>query len=189
MNVTLLGTASAEGLPGLFCRCETCKKASLKCALDTDLMAFTLHLVVPEEPFIVAGYEAFPLRANHDGSRVCLNYVLRSPSGESLLYASDTGWYDDATWRLLESFQLDGIIVECTQKDEGGYPGHLSIPEVARMRHRLLAAGALRPEAPVVATHFSHHIGLMHDELEALLAPHGIRAAYDGMMLQVDPAQ
>src|SRR5436305_7709524 len=26
MKVTLLGTASAEGMPGLFCRCETCAK-------------------------------------------------------------------------------------------------------------------------------------------------------------------
>lgn len=271
MKVTLLGTGSAEGMPGLFCRCATCTRIRaaggknirtrssalidsvfkidfppdtftqvnqsnldlsemaavlfthghddhfspaefqyrgqyfvapaytnalellgprdvvdrLKCVLDPQLMAFSLRAVEPERPFIVLGYYVFPFLANHDDDRTCLNYVLKSPDGASLLYASDTGWYPEETWKLLENFQFDGVIVECAKRDEGGYFGHLSIPEVIRMRRRLEATGSLSADAPMFATHFSHLMELLHDDLEAELVPYGIQPAYDGLTVEI----
>jgi phosphoribosyl 1,2-cyclic phosphate phosphodiesterase len=273
MKATLLGTASAEGMPGLFCRCASCDRARaaggknirtrssalidgvlkidfppdtlaqvvrngidlsqieavlfthghddhfspselqyrgryfvttpltrpldvygpadvidrLRCLLDPDLIAFNLHVVEPERSVDVGGYEAFPFLANHDDSITCLNYILKGPDGASLLYATDTGWYPERTWRMLEQHHFDGAVVECTKRDESGYPGHLSIPELIRMRRRLEAAGSLAPSALMMATHFGHQMELLHDELEAALAPHGIHAAYDGVELDIVP--
>jgi phosphoribosyl 1,2-cyclic phosphate phosphodiesterase len=274
MKLTLLGTASAEGLPGLFCRCSTCGRARseggknirtrssalvdttlkidfppdtlsqvvhngidlsliqavlfthghddhfspselqyrgryfvtspldnpleifgprdvidrLKCVLNPELITFTLCVVEPEAALRIAGYDVFPFAANHDDSRTCLNYILTGPDGASLLYASDTGWYTEATWDLLQQFKFDGIVVECTKRVEGGYAGHLSIPEVLRMRRHLVETGSLSATAPVLATHFGHQMELLHDELEATFSPHGICAAYDGVTVDIHPA-
>jgi phosphoribosyl 1,2-cyclic phosphate phosphodiesterase len=157
----------------------------LKCLLSPELMDFSLHVVEAERPVMVAGYEAFPFLANHDESITCLNYVMKSPDGACLLYASDTGWYQAETWGLLEQFRLDAVVVECTKREDAGYSGHLSIPEVFRMRRRLLDSGILRPDAPIIATHFSHQMGLTHDELEAVLGAEGVLAAYDGMTIEI----
>jgi len=161
---------------------------SVSCSLDPELVSTALHCIEPDRPVSVIGYQVFPFTANHDPSRVCLNYVIKGPDGASLLYASDTGWYPERTWKLLEKFQIDGVIVECTKREEGGYPGHLSVPEVARMRKRLESTGSLRPGAPMIATHFGHLMGLLHDELETLLSIDSIQAAYDGMTIDINPA-
>jgi phosphoribosyl 1,2-cyclic phosphate phosphodiesterase len=38
----------------------------------------------------------------------------------------------------------------------------------------------LHAERRVVVTHFSHNIGLLHDDLAAIFAPDNIEVAYDG---------
>lgn len=40
-------------------------------------------------------------------------------------------------------------------------------------------------QGQVVATHFSHNMGLMHEDLEQLFKSSGILVAYDGMVLQL----
>ena len=275
MKVTLLGTGSAEGMPGLFCRCAMCERVRaaggkdirtrssslidgilkidfppdiltqslrtnldlrsiaavlfthghddhfspgelqyrskyfvdtpireplaifgprdvierVRGELDPDLMAFSLHTVAPECAVTVAGYDVYPFAANHDHSRMCLNYILRGPDGASLLYATDTGWYDERTWSLLKPFRLDGVVVECAKREEGGYPGHLSIPEVIRMRRMLVDMGVLAPDAPVVGTHFCHLMNLMHHELEVMFAGSGVTAGYDGATIEIRPSR
>lgn len=272
MKILLLGTSSAEGWPGLFCRCPACAKARalggknirtrssalidgvlkidfppdtlhqlIRCNLDllsleallithghddhfapaelqyrgihfvpepledrlpvygpVDVMQtiqrtrelqdapLELHCMEPFEAMDVAGYTVTPVLAQHDPARLCFNYLIADRSGKTLLYATDTGWYHQPTWRYLLSTRLDGIVVECTKgPHEGGYPAHLSIPDVVRMREKLIAGGALRADAPVVTTHMSHLGGLLHDEMEAALQPHGIQVGYDGMTFEL----
>jgi phosphoribosyl 1,2-cyclic phosphate phosphodiesterase len=275
MEITLLGTSSAEGWPGLFCRCDACLKARhlggknirtrttaliddilkidfppdtlyhvirdnldlrrlrallfthahddhfswaelqylgryfvsdevvtplniygprdvIQCLahhLNLDMIPLVLHRLMAWEPTNVAGYTVTPILAQHDPSQECFNYIIEDAEGSTLLYATDTGWYHETTWRFLENTRLDGIIVECAKGPiEDGYMGHLCIPEVIRMRQRLIRCGALRTDAPVITTHFSHLGGLMHDELEAVLKPEGILPGYDGMSLPVEQA-
>lgn len=270
MKVTLLGTSSAEGWPGLFCRCEACDIARrlggknirtrtttliddvlkidfppdtlyhvirynldlrrlkallfthahddhfswaelqyrghyfvptpvtdplhvygprdvIQCLahhLDLDMIPLTLHRLMAWEPASIGDYTITPILAQHDPSQECFNYIIQDQNGSTLLYATDTGWYQETTWRFLENARFDGVVVECAKgPNVGGYTGHLSIPEVVAMRERLLRAGALRPDAPVVTTHFSHLGGLLHEELEAVLEPNGIAPGFDGMSI------
>lgn len=272
MKMTLLGTSSAEGWPGLFCRCEACGKArqlggknirtraaaliddvlkidfppdtlyhvirynlDLRCLrallfthahddhfsapelqyrsehfvpapikealpiygptdvihclehrLDIGHVPVELHPLAPWETVTIADYRVTPIIAQHDPSQMCFNYIIQDPDGATLLYATDTGWYHEPTWEFLEAFALDAIVVECAKGPvEGGYMAHMCIPEVIRMRNRLIARGAFHPESPMITTHFSHLGGLMHDELNAVLNPHGIEAGYDGMTFHV----
>lgn len=274
MNVTLLGTGAAEGWPGLFCRCETCRKArtlggknirtrssalidgvlkidlppdtfhqvvangidlcGLKALLFTHIhddhfcgselqylgpyfvtsplpeplpiygppeviawleanfagknLPITLHTLVPWQTVCVARYRITPLLAQHDHSTTCFNYLIEDAKGAVLLYASDTGWYEEPTWEFLQDVVLDGILAECQKgREEGGYPGHLSLGDVLHLRERLIAGGTFAPDKPCVVTHLSHMSGMMHEEWEAYCAPHNIQTAYDGMTFAVPP--
>lgn len=156
--------------------------------LEKHPLPFTLHSLSPWKATQIACYEVTPVMAHHDPSITCFNYIVRDAKGTTLLYASDTGWYDEPTWNFLKATSLDALIVECTKGAlSGEYDGHLGLLEVVRMRQMLQEWGCLKREAPVVATHFSHNGGMTHEQLEAALAAEHIVAAYDGYNLTVGP--
>ncbi len=158
----------------------------IKAAIDTDLLPFSLHVLQPNEPVGIAGYTVTPVLAQHDPKIVCFNYLITDPAGATLLYATDTGWYEEETWRVLEQNRFDGIVVECGNgPEEGGYAGHLSIREIHALRERLLASGSITQTTPVAATHFPHLSGMLHAELEAAFEPSGVLASYDGMEMVI----
>jgi phosphoribosyl 1,2-cyclic phosphate phosphodiesterase len=162
----------------------------LRKTLDLTRLPLTLHTLAPWKTVSIGAYRVTPILAQHDPTQVCFNYILQDMEGATLLYASDTGWYEEPAWRFLEKYTFDGIVAECSKGPiEGGYMAHLCIPEVVRMHQRLLAAGCFYPGNPMVTTHFSHLGGLMHDELEAALSPHGIAAGFDGMSFLVSAAR
>jgi len=276
MNVTLLGTASAEGWPGLFCRCESCARARrlggknirtrssslidgvLKIDFPPDILHQVIqnnldlqslkavlfthghddHFSVPELQYLgkyftseaiktvlpiygppdvierlrellnpmlvpvalhtlqmwkrtcVAGYGVTPIRAQHDTSRECYNFLIQDESGTTLLYATDTGWYEEETWHFLAGKWIDGIVVECTKGlKQDGYMAHMCIPEIIRMRDKLQAMGTLAPGAPIVTTHHSHLCGMMHEELSAVLAPSRIQVGFDGLTFPLEHSE
>lgn len=140
--------------------------------------------LITVEPFapINAGHLTFtPIIARHNPNELCLNYVIESGSAR-VLYASDTGEYEQPTLDFLRSRDYDLLIIECTQ---GTNPGpatyHMSFEAVLRLRDELAKAGGTR----TVMTHFSHNIGLLHEELEAIANPEGVEVAYDGIVLEV----
>lgn len=159
----------------------------IQASVDIDRLPFSLHVLQPDETALVAGYRVTPILAQHDPSIVCFNYMITDPTGATLLYATDTGWYEEETWRILERNRFDGVVIECGNgPEQGGYAGHLSIQELSALHARLVASGSLTETTPMVATHFPHLGGLLHEQLEAALAPHGIQAAYDGLELTID---
>ena len=56
------------------------------------------------------------LKAQHDPERMCLNYLV-SRGGKTLLYATDTGVYQEPTWKFLAGFHLDGVVMEPAMSD------------------------------------------------------------------------
>lgn len=161
--------------------------ARLEQGLDLSRLPITLHTLRPWETVAIEGYRVTPVLAQHDPSQTCFNFIIEAPDHATLLYATDTGWYEEPTWQFLSQYRFDGIVVECTKGPvEGGYMAHLSIPEVLRMRDIFLRQGSFHPDSPMVTTHHSHLGGMMHDELEACLNPHGIQPGYDGMTFHVE---
>jgi phosphoribosyl 1,2-cyclic phosphate phosphodiesterase len=155
--------------------------------LDLERVPIRLHTLQPWQTVTIDEYRVTPILAQHDPTQVCFNYILQDAAGATLLYASDTGWYHEPTWEFLKRFKLDGIVAECAKGPvEGGYQAHMCIPEVIRMRERLIQMNAFHPDSPMITTHFSHLGGLMHEELEACLHPHNIQVGYDGCHFYVD---
>ncbi len=145
---------------------------------------FDLQLAQPGEPFEIAACTITPLEADHDSSQQCLFYLFES-SGKAYLQANDTGYFPEATWDRLAGKRLDAVSLDCTNGKVDHRQGHMGVDAVIDVVERLRKQGQLAPGAPAVATHFSHNGGLLHDELEAALNPHGIDVAYDGMRLAI----
>jgi phosphoribosyl 1,2-cyclic phosphate phosphodiesterase len=153
----------------------------IRATVEAGKLPLDLQCVEPWETVLCGSYLITAVQAHHDPDQVCLNYLI-SNGNRTLLYATDTGVYDEPAWRFLDGRKIDGAVIEASKGPiEGGYDGHLSIPDVIRMRERLVKMGCLRSDATVVTTHHSHLGGLMHEEIEAMLRPHGILAGYDGM--------
>lgn len=154
--------------------------------LDREKYPLALHTLQAEKTLLISDYHVTPIIANHDLSQDCFNLIIQDAEGVTLLYATDTGWYKERTWNFLKQFHIDGIVVEATKGlQEDGYEGHLSIPQVIAFRERLLNDGVILPDCTIVTTHLSHLSGLMHDEMERLLAPHHIQTGYDGMTFHI----
>lgn len=128
-----------------------------------------------------------PLAANHmTPAAAPLIYVI-SRHGKNVLIANDTGYFPEESWRTLARVRLDAAVLESC--GGAGKPelrdGHMGLRTTVACRDRLLELGALVPESPVVANHFSHNCGNSHDELVAAFGAHGIAVAYDGMVLSL----
>lgn len=271
MQVKLLGTGAAEGMPALFCACPTCREcrrlggkdirtrssALFDGVLKVDLPPDTLHHVISEGldltkvrhlffthshddhcavselqylswmfvPYTIseslhiyasdailkriretldtpdlpirmhlltrwqtveAGYfRVTPIVANHTEHEECFNFLI-ADGNHSFLYATDTGWWSEETWKFLETQSVDAMVIECTKgMNRGGYMAHLSIPDIVDIRMRMLETGIMQPGARVITTHHSHMAGMLHTELESHLGRHQIEVGYDGLVIDV----
>ncbi len=143
------------------------------------------HPVMPFLSYTVGNLTVTPITARHKRDELCLNYILEK-NNKRVLYASDTGWYDEPTWNYLEKLSLDLVILECGKGiSENTYDGHMNLDECARFREKLLTTETLLPETPLYLTHICHTGLLLHDEMVERATPHGLLVAYDGLELSI----
>ncbi len=270
MKIHILGTAAAEGFPGLFCRCEHCVKArklggknirSRSSAIIDDILkvdfppdsyyhmlrdgidmaaikyllithAHSDHLQADElenrnpvyahgidhplkiyghdlalqrclqsvtlnkdrlELHLIHPYRTFelekdtfvtPLPADHDQRQTCFIFYIER-NGKTLLYGHDTGWFPEETWQWLEGKTLHAALLDNTNGPLPGRRNHMNNEAILEMKAVFESKKMITPDSKIVVTHFSHNCGMMHEDLESFYAPHGIQAAYDGMILTV----
>ncbi len=142
--------------------------------------ALDLQLARPGVSFQIGSHTITPLQADHDKTQECLFYFFES-GDRTFLQANDTGYFPEATWDWLEGRRIDAVSLDCTNGQLSGRQSHMGVEAVVDVVERLRKQGQLAPTARAIATHFSHNGGLLHHELEAAMAPHGIEPAYDGM--------
>jgi len=272
MKIQILGTAAAEGWPGIFCGCDTCKRAriaggkdlrsrsslqiddvykidfppdtyyhiirygldlsrlkylffthshgdhfapdeisysregfshnlvnapikvyanskmirALKSDCDKFDMPLELHVAEPYAPIKADHLTFIPIAAEHSKTEQCLNYVIQSDN-VTVLYASDTGEYGREAIAFLSNLKFDALITECTFGTISPHRAlvHLNLDAVLGLRDRLAGSNALKSTTRTIITHFSHNIGLLHDELEQIAEKQGVEVAYDGMIIEV----
>ena len=141
----------------------------------------------------VGGLAVKTVKANHTAhgqGEYAINYLVELPNRRSLLYACDTGYYTDDTWRYLEGKHVDTLIMECTfagRTDRPELPsGHLDLPSFFKMLERMTAIGVADSRTSVYATHFNPHQGLTHHEIQKRFDDSRFRvvAGYDGLRLE-----
>jgi phosphoribosyl 1,2-cyclic phosphate phosphodiesterase len=142
------------------------------------------HEVEAGSSYNVGKARLFPFKANHFEEKSALIYVFQK-DGLNLLYGNDTGFFLEEVWDGLQRFNLDVVLLDCTHGRDDNWDNHMGISAVIKTRERMLEMGIASEETIFVATHFSHNGGLLHDELEEKLNPHGFLVAYDGMRLEI----
>ena len=144
-----------------------------------------MHVIRPMESFSTGGCDVRALPAQHDSKQDCFLYRIRK-EGKTLLYAHDTAYFSEETWEALSGEHLDCVVLDCTCcAKPSHFDGHMGFPENLKVKERLYSMGAADANTLFVATHFVHSDNPIREELEAVMAPHGFIAAYDGMELEV----
>ncbi len=137
------------------------------------------------EPFTHCDFTITPVAAMHNSVEDCQNHIIER-GGKSLLYATDTGIWQDRTWAFLKNFALDCLVIECTEGlADAGYVGHLTLDECVTVVDRLRREGILKRDATVVTTHHSHNGAATHGELVVAMEPYGIEVGYDGYSVEI----
>lgn len=139
---------------------------------------------------MVGSYDVRVLPARHrvfrDGDAVL--YDLTGPGGARLLWATDTGPWDDEWFAAVRDARYDAVFLEETLGDrEEISPAHLGLPRFAEMLRRLREVGAIDRCTDVVAVHLGHH-NPPPDQLDGRLRELGARAGVDGEVVTLQAA-
>jgi phosphoribosyl 1,2-cyclic phosphate phosphodiesterase len=140
--------------------------------------------IVPFETIDTGTARVTALPANHDPDETCLLFYIEK-EGKTVFYGHDTGLLPEETWAWLSTRELDLAILDCTNGNLPFTGGHLNIEAVLGIRTRMRDNGMLRNGTRTIVTHFSHNIGLQHEDLTSIFDPEMITVAYDGMVLHI----
>ena len=133
-------------------------------------------------------YEIIPLRANHEKAEACVFYSIRErKNGKAILYAHDTGIFQEDTWDFLENLPVCYGLVSLDCNSMLGRDGrnHMGYQDDLEVLERLRKMGRIDQNTVVVLNHFSHNSNVTHEEMVQATADAGIRIAYDGMVCQI----
>ena len=111
-------------------------------------------------------------------------YLLER-KGKRLLYAHDTGIPKDEVFDCLAGQALDAVSLDCTGAYLGAGEHHMHIPGCETVVRRLQESGALKKDAKVILSHFSHGGGATQAGLEMEARKRGWIAAYDGLAIEI----
>jgi phosphoribosyl 1,2-cyclic phosphate phosphodiesterase len=143
-----------------------------------------VHTVRAFESWQSGDYSITAYRAFHAVDSLEALFYSLDDGNHAILYATDTGSFPEDTRQALVGRSFDVIILEETMGD-GNYEQHLGFDTFLEQVDWIRTAGLLRPGGRVVATHFSHSGNPLHDDLEAILNPHDVEVAYDGMEIHL----
>lgn len=183
-----------EGLPDWELRGSEASLSSILALSTLDRIKLRPRPVRAFETFPLGAYTVTALRARHDPAQEPLFYAIRHGDA-ALLYATDSGPWFPETWSALEELGAEGVrfgvaIIEATsgtaRRPPDAPPGmHMGFKDMAEHMQGLRDRGLVRPDARMIAHHFSHNAVPPYDETASLLAPEGIVPAYDGMVVEV----
>jgi phosphoribosyl 1,2-cyclic phosphate phosphodiesterase len=161
-------------------------------------VAVTLHPVSPFQCWDAGPggrYRVWSFAANHGSPEMeaMLLAVQERGPGRTLLYATDTGPFPDATWEALERLRgapdglppFDAVVVDATWGVDEARPSHMSIEQALAQIDGLARRGLLKSGAARLCHHFWHGGTPPHEELVEILAARGARPAYDGLTLEL----
>lgn len=153
---------------------------------ERGLIAQNRCRYIPVEPFVPFevedGYRITALPADHDSRCDPVFYSIEK-DGKALLYAHDTGCFNESVWQYLAqngAFQL--VSLDCTDmSDTRPRNGHMSLLTCSEVHRRMLDIGAADAQTRFVLNHFSHNATPLYEEALAVAQENGFELSFDGM--------
>lgn len=145
-----------------------------------------LRPISPYRQYKADGYRIAAIPANHKtGIRgeIALNYIIER-GGRAVLYASDTGPYSSEVLEYLLKRRFDAIVVECTMGRRSS-EHHMNYESVLAFHQWAKGVGVIKEDGRFIATHFAHDGCGTYPDVRAILRPHGIIVAHDGLRVRI----
>ena len=137
----------------------------------------------PYERYSLGSYAITPLEASHNVPQSLL-YLIEH-EGKTMLYGTDTGAILPRAQEFLSGKKLDIVCLDATAGRNHGKPQrHLGFSDIIEIKEKFIQTGCCDGATLFFATHFTHFTGMLHEEIEEFFAPYGIRAAYDGLIVE-----
>ena len=152
---------------------------------DPSLFRLETCTVHANDTWEHAGYQFSAYHAYHAVGHLETLFYSIDDGQHAFLYATDTGSFPDDTWQALQDKTFDVIILEETLGVDN-YSQHMGFETFLEHVERMRAAGMLRPGGRIIAHHMSHSGNPPHEKVEAILNPHGVEVAYDGLEVRIE---
>lgn len=152
---------------------------------DMEELKINLHEIREGKEEKTDGYRILPVRGNHGSQQGFSHSYIIQKDGKTLLYALDSGSYDEDQFALIQEYQYDAVIMEGTTGLNEQYGGHMCLVNNIRIRERLKENKCLRENSRFLLTHLSPHWCPPHDWYESIVASEGLELAYDGLQIEI----
>jgi phosphoribosyl 1,2-cyclic phosphate phosphodiesterase len=153
---------------------------------------YPVHALQFFERYSIGELEVETVKGSHaaEGEKqYSLNYLIRLPDGRRLLYAVDTGYYLEETWKFLRGRHVEILIMDCTeagrtQGEERPFAHHNGRSFLGTLE-RMRSIGFIDGDTRIFATHIQPHQGLFHEEIQRFFdqSPFAVTVAYDGLRI------
>lgn len=152
---------------------------------DMEELKINLHEIREGKEEKTDGYRILPVRGNHGSQQGFSHSYIIQKDEKTLLYALDSGSYDEDQFALIQEYQYDAVIMEGTTGLNEQYGGHMCLMNNIRIRDRLKENKCLRENSRFLLTHLSPHWCPPHDWYESIVASEGLELAYDGLQIEI----
>lgn len=146
-----------------------------------------LNVLKPYDEVNTDGTRFIALPAKHTVGEDCLVYYVERDNKSALLL-NDTGILSADVYKKLADMggRADIAALDCTYgARRHGAGRHMGLYDIADQTEIMLKAGALKQDAKIIATHFSHNAELDFSSMQKEADKFGITVAYDGMEISV----
>lgn len=145
-------------------------------------MDFTL--TQPGRPICFGDLTVVPVRSIHGPVKGFANNYILQREGKTLLYALDTGGYDEEMLAVLKQYRYDGIVMEGTYGHATHtFPTHMGARQNVQWRDWFAREGLLNPGCRFMLSHMSPHWTPPHDLYAPEMNKKGMDVAYDGQSI------
>lgn len=127
-------------------------------------------IVKPFQSFLANGYKIWAFRALHgEKNGDCLFYAV-SDGVSSILYAHDTGKFDEQIYEymLKEGLYFNIVSLDCTHQNCASSDCHMNLEGNIEVKERLLSTGLADENTSFVLNHFSHNGRMGYEEMKIL---------------------
>lgn len=147
---------------------------------------YQFHEISGGARFETNGYQVTALASQHGKEGFTVNYIIER-DGVSLLYATDTGGYDEDTLTEIFAHRYQCVFLEATMGNIplSGPAGHMNLEKSEGFLALLREKGCLDDASQTYLTHLSPHWTPPHDVLAPAMEQKGIGVAYDGQIIEI----
>lgn len=161
------------------------KTSELAAEVNTDSdVRLVPRFVMPNVEFKADKYTVFPLSAFHDENSSPVNYII-SDGKKTVLYAHDTGMYDNRTIERISQYatHIDLVSMDCTYgaRRDADCDHHMSVWANIQLKNMLISNGICDDKTIFVANHFSHFCKNIHEEMCEITKEYGIIVSFDNL--------